>query len=484
MNPLKALCLLFFTVCIFVQAYAQQDSISTHISKDSVVKIPISPDTSSIVYIAGISFYGNDRTKSYILQRELAFKQGDYMDAKDLPEKLLQSRRQLINTSLFIDADVYVENRYGELVFITVNVKERWYLFPLPYFKLADRNFNTWWVTYNASLQRVNYGIKFLHTNLTGRNDKLNVWLITGFTRQVALKYERPFADKTLKHGYNAYFNYGSQREMNFGSNSNKQLFYRQDNFVRRNVKAEIDYVYRPAIQTKHIFRLSYYHDEVSDTILKLNPNYFPGGRHLVNFPEIGYTLLYQGADYWGYPTKGLTAEASLVHKGFGISGVNLTQLSFTSAYALPLSKSNTALFQLGGVLKLPFNQPFYTRTLFGYGGNTPFIQGLEYYVIDGVAGTIGRTTLRHRILNLNIKAPEKLKKDVSIPMSMYVKIYGNAGYAYDKNVSNTLLNNKFLYSYGFGIDMVLVYDLVFKFDYSFNQLGQNGFFFHVRTDF
>ena len=35
------------------------------------------------------------------------------------------------------------------------------------------------------------------------------------------------------------------------------------------------------------------------------------------------------------------------------------------------------------------------------------------------------------------------------------------------------------------GADIVIVpYDLIFKFEYSFNQLGEQGLFFHVRTDF
>jgi hypothetical protein len=33
-------------------------------------------------------------------------------------------------------------------------------------------------------------------------------------------------------------------------------------------------------------------------------------------------------------------------------------------------------------------------------------------------------------------------------------------------------------------LDIVSLYDVVFRFEYSFNQLGQNGFFFHVRNDF
>ena len=47
----------------------------------------------------------------------------------------------------------------------------------------------------------------------------------------------------------------------------------------------------------------------------------------------------------------------------------------------------------------------------------------------------------------------------------------------------NSLVNS-FLYTGGFGIDVVTFYDLVFRFEYSFNQLGQSGLFFHIGSDF
>jgi hypothetical protein len=40
------------------------------------------------------------------------------------------------------------------------------------------------------------------------------------------------------------------------------------------------------------------------------------------------------------------------------------------------------------------------------------------------------------------------------------------------------------LYTAGAGVDVVTVYDIVLRFEYSFNQLGQPGFFFHIRNDF
>jgi hypothetical protein len=138
---------------------------------------------------------------------------------------------------------------------------------------------------------------------------------------------------------------------------------------------------------------------------------------------------------------------------------------------------------QSAGILKLPFDQPYYNQQLFGYGD--AYLRGLEYYVIDGVAGVIGRATLRREIFSMMLKSPPDSKKEVAIPFRFFIKAGGDLGYVYSRTPGNGLLGNKLLYTECLGIDMLIPsYDVVFRFEYSFNQLGENGFFFHVRTDF
>ena len=470
---------IFFLLCVFKFTSAQYDSsVIAPLQSDSLK----ANDTASL-FIASISIYGNNKTKSFIIEREIPFKQGDYVARKDMQQKLKVAKEQLVNTSLFLDVSVNIQNQYGQYVFITVYVKERWYIFPLPYFSLVDKNLNTWWVTYNHSLQRANYGIKFLHNNFSGRNDKFALWLITGYTRQVSIKYQRPFFDAALHKGYNISFNYTRQRELNYTSNLSKQQFFKPDSlfFVRSGIIADADYVYRPGLRTIHIFSIGYITENVADTILKLNPGYLPQGRTKVAFPQFGYTLQYFHADYNAYPTKGFIGLATLSYHGFS-SGINITQLQVTGSYTIPVLPKTQIQFKEGAVLSLPFNQPFFNKKIFGYGGI--FMRGLEYYVIDGVAGGVGRATVQHKLAQFNVKLAAGKKQALDLPFTFYGKIYSDAGYVYDKNPTNSLLNNKMIYTWGFGFDMITFYDVVFKFDYSFNQFGKSGLFIHVRTDF
>lgn len=472
-----------FWVVIFMTkgflSFCQADSLIAPPSLHDT--LPNTPD-SALVMIADIAIHGDKKTRPYIIERDIPFKQGEYIQMGDLRKKMVTAQQQLMNSALFNSADVYIHTQLGELVFIGIDLKERWYLFPLPYFKLVDRNFNQWWVEQKASLNRVNYGIKFSQYNFTGRNDKLNIYLIGGYSREVYFKYEQPYANKALTSGFSFAFDFARQRELNYGTLVNKQQFYKQGSFVLQNIRAEVAYLYRPAIKTRHIVKLAFNQSSVGDTILKLNPNYFPENATKITYPELSYTLQYYNTDYYPYPNKGYNADFTLLHRGIN-QGMNMTQFSFHSMLVKPLTPTVQVQWQAAGLIKLPFDQPYYNQQVFGYGDI--FLRGLEYYVIDGVAGIMGRTTLRKQVFAAVIRTPPKIKKQVAIPFKIMVKGFNDLGYAYNKNIGSSLLNNKLLYTWGAGIDFVTTsYDLVFKIEYSFNQLGESGVFIHVRTDF
>ncbi|MFM9635008.1 hypothetical protein ACKI10_46975, partial [Streptomyces galilaeus] len=82
----------------------------------------------------------NKRTRDFIVYREIVFKKDEILNDQTLKEKIILSKQLLMNTTLFVDVLVDAV-KTDSTVDIHVLVKERWYLFPLPYFKLVDRNF-------------------------------------------------------------------------------------------------------------------------------------------------------------------------------------------------------------------------------------------------------------------------------------------------------------------------------------------------------
>ncbi len=316
--------------------------------------LTVSPEQPALLMIADIAISGNKKTKSYIIEREIPFNQGDYILRSDLEKKLTLARQQIMNTSLFVDVTVSIASETGELVFINILVKERWYLFPLPYFKIIDQNFNQWWVEHKRDLNRVNYGLKFQQYNVSGRNDELNIWLISGYNRQISFRYEQPYVDKALKSGFSLGFNYSTQRELNYETLKSKQIFFKQDDFVRQTIRVEAAYLYRPAIKTKHIIKLAYVDEKIADTIYKLNPSYFPNHATRVRFPELTYKMEYFNVDYIPYPSKGFMGDFSISKKGFD-KNMDLWELNFQGNYTIPVSRLSQLQFQAAGILRFPF---------------------------------------------------------------------------------------------------------------------------------
>jgi outer membrane protein assembly factor BamA len=430
--------------------------------------------------IGDIQVSGNKKTKEYIILREVVFKKGDTVIAADLPLLLKQSRDYVYNTTLFVDDSVYVARQTENIVFINVVVKERWYFFPLPYFRLVDRNINQWLVEQHASLERVNYGVKLTHNNLTGRNDKLNIWVIGGYNQQLTLRYELPFFDKTLKHGFSAGITYARQHEVNYTTSlDNKQLFFKYDTaFTRSVTRADIVYSYRPGRKLRFYFRTGFNSEWVADTVMKINPNYYPQGHTHVQYVDFLATLQYFNVDYNAYPTKGFIGQVSLYKRGLDNVN-NFWQMAARAYYIKPLFNKTFASVDAAATVKLPYNPYFYNQSIFGYGYFQ--LRGQEYNVVDGMVGLLSKFTVNREIFNFVVKNPIRSKSHDKIPFKFYLKGYTDIGYAYNPYVSNNLLNNKFMYTYGLGLDVVSIYDFVFRLEYSFNQLGVNGIYLHAR---
>lgn len=432
--------------------------------------------------IHNITIAGNNRTKDYIIFRELPFAEGDTITSENLTKQLTLAKQQVINTSLFIDANIVAATIDSNHINITVQAKERWYFLPVPYFRLVDRNFNQWFTEQHHSLSRVNYGLKLIQNNVSGRNDNAYLWLITGYNRQVAARYEVPFIDKHLHHGISLAASFLRQREINYATDGdNKQLFYKGNNFVRQQFRGEVSYLYRPAIKTRHSFTFRLVDEKLNDTILQLNPNYFPYSRTHITYPVISYNMQYSDADNIIYPTKGFVGDISFIKKGFG-KVMNLWQLTYHTKYTISLYHNTQLQLQSAGLLSLPFKQPFFNKQIVNYYGDF-FIQGLEYYVIDGVAATINRATLRQKIFSYKLKNPVNIKNHDVIPINFYLKGYGNAAYVYDDKMQSRF-NNKLIATYGLGLDIVTIYDIVIRLEYSFNQSGDHNLYLHSKGDF
>jgi outer membrane protein assembly factor BamA len=473
MNVLHKRLFILFLLNLLAGPLLAQDPVSEEHQDHEVLR-------HSMITIRNVLINGNKKTKEYIIAREVVFNEGQSYSISSILDGIKVSAENLMNTALFVDARVGFTNWQNDSMDIYVEVAERWYYFPLPYLKPADRNLGVWMNDHKMSADRVNYGIKVLARNITGRNDRLNLWAINGFTQRFAMRYYNPFVDSRLRHGWGFDFYYSRNREVNFNTLDNKQLFFRNSgHFIQRQLYVGGVYSYRRGSIERHYLKFGFHRESVDDTIKALNSNYLPSGESSVSFPELKYAYQYFGVNYLPYPTKGRSVEFEFIRRGFN-SKIDLTQFNLRVANYIPLPRKFYLSSSADLQLKLPFNQPYIHQPFLGY--NDSFLRGLEYFVVDGVAGGFVRNTIGKEIFSYIFSTGLKSKAYAKIPFKFYLKGYGDVGYVYNRtNVVGNSLNNKLMYSGGIGLDIISIYDIVLRFEYSFNQFRQGGLYIHKQ---
>ena len=446
--------------------------------------ICISTNLNAQFRINKIQVDGNHRTKNYILLRELPYHVGDIINKDSLTVLNTLSQQQLFNTSLFLFVKVtpvYPLINDSSIVDIEIQVKERWYFIPKPYFKWIDRNFNQWWNEQNRSLDRVNYGITFSQKNATGNNDQLVLGFIRGYTQQNIIRYQLPFFDKKLKFGMGGGWQNYNQKEINYKTEKDKQVFAKTNDVVRKGYRANVNLTYRPNLFERHSLQIGYGKEELSDSGFLIQPNFLASHKKVMTYGDItlGYTKI--AFDYNAYPTNGAGTELVLFQR-FS-KGAPFTSIQFRKLKAHSFSKHNFIFIESNSQLKFLPNNNYLDSRLMGYGNLQ--MNGLEYYVVDGNAATILKTAFHHSLGSFTVKNPLTQKFLPEVKYDFWIRIFSNLGYVYSERPSNTnKLSNTLIRTAGIGLDVISIYDFVLKIDYSVNQLGDKGVYLHGGINF
>ena len=430
--------------------------------------------------ITNIQLIGNKTTKDHIVLREIPFSVGDTVKNKELILLLDQSKKNILNTSLFNFAKLDVAMIDSVNAIVIVQLTERWYIFPLPIFEIDDNNFNTWWRDRDYS--RINYGMHLSHNNFRGRKERLSITAKYGFTERYRLRYVIPYLNKKQKSGLSLSFSYNRRDEVTYITLNNERLQYK--NFERdalRNYSAGISYTYRKAIYTSHSVGVEYDYHSVVDSVTILNPNYLGDNRKKINFVSLGYTFTNDRRDSKNYPLKGSYTKLSVTKYGLGISSnaVDLTNFNLEAKKFIPLNNRFFLAGSIRGLISGNNNQPYLLRNGLGY--SSFGIRSYEYYVIDGQNIGLAKAQLRFQLVkprSFDFGAiSEKFGK---FHYAFYLGVFTDAAYVEDNvGFPENNLANELQFGSGIGLDFVSYYDIVVRTEFSINKFGESGIFLH-----
>lgn len=429
----------------------------------------------------------NKRTIDRIILRELAYKPGDKIAKHNIQTTLQKEASKIFNTNLFVLAEVFYFPVAGDTIDLIVAVTEKWYVYPIPYIELADRNFNEWWQQRGRDLDRLIYGIRFSQQNVRGRNEDLKLTFQLGFTRKFELEYNIPYLDKKQTTGMNFRFLYDNNKNLAYGTADNRLMFVRSEEILRSRFTADIAIFKRSQFYNTHFFELRYHNHYIADTIVRLNPEYFLNGANRQRYFEIAYVFNRDLRDMANYPLKGRYLQITALQKGLSAADdLNLFDFKIIYARFLQLAKPLYLSTSLRGQLIFPLRVPFAEMRGFGYSGT--FVRGYDLYVVDGPRYGVWKNTLRWRVFANDhfLRDVIPLEQFKSIPIAVYLKTFADAGYVDNPYVSmeNKRLTNRWLAGAGAGLDLVLYNSSVLRFEYALNREGDRGFFFNLMTDF
>lgn len=482
-NPMKYF--LFLLMVVLCGAGKVKAQLGGYLNMGGTNNINYKADSSisGRVVIHDIIIAGNRKTKDKIITREMSFAKGDTVLSDSLYHILDLNKKRLLNLSLFTDADLTIAKTGPNTIDVFVLVKEQWYVMPEFYFKLADRNFNVWWTEQNRDWRRANIGVTVRHRNFRGHMESLGISAQMGYTQRLGVEYFKPYIDRQQKHGAGVSFSYSNNNETYYTTDSNKLHFVRTPPPGRHMIiqfTAAMVYVYRPRYFTKHLFELRYRDYSIDDTVAYLNPGFFDNRSDRMKLMELTYRMDYNGVDNWNYPLTGVKTVASSVTK-VGLEGFNFQHyfLAETGKFNRFRKKWLTA-FVFRGRVSLPENQPYIFRSALGT--ESEYVRGYEYYVIDGSHYMVGRANLKYELLNISL-VDMPVKYLSVIPIRIYPKIFADVGYVRNRFPGNSFLNNRALYSYGAGLDIVSTYDFKLRLEYTWNHLGEKGLFLHINSE-
>lgn len=453
---------------------------STYICASNSAEGSIRKDT---YIISSIAVSGNIITNEKIILRELTFSVGDSIRNEEITSHTQRSKQNLDNTLLFNFVTITNEIDNNSITW-KIEVEERWYIWPFPVFEYADRNLSAF--IRNGDYSRVNYGGYLRIDNFRGKREQIKLRLSLGYKKQIALNYITHNLDKNKKHGLALWLTYFTNHEVPFISKNNRPYYFTSNmGQVRSVFVGDISYQFRPKHNWYYTLTFGNLNATISDTVSKLNPNYFGEGKNIFNLNQIKVEVTLDKRNSKIFPLSGHLFDAEATKQGLTKGeSIHLSYVKLSAGYYTKIMSRVYFGVDMLGKVSSKTNLPYFLNEALGF---NDFIRGYEYYVTNGSHFAINKNSLKFeliptKVVNLPLVPDGKFKK---AHFSVYWSLFTDTGYVKpDSNTPNKNLEGNFLYGYGTGLYLVAYYDVVFRIEYSNNIFGEWGLFVHLGTPF
>ncbi|MDX5348476.1 MAG: hypothetical protein LPK19_14665, partial [Hymenobacteraceae bacterium] len=368
----------------------------------------------------------------------------------------------------------------AELVY---EVQERWYLFPVPIFSLADRNFSAW--LDKMDFRRIDYGLHLVQYNMRGRNETFKTNLQYGFNRKYEIFYTFPYISRRQKLGLSLGGSVYQSHFIDYKTvNDTLATFRDDDHFPIQRYYGVVTLLKRENVQKQVSAGLSFHYQSITDTVLDLNPNYFLYGKRR-RFIQVELVRTLNFRNSFAYPLSGYFLQFGLVQQLFfnSTGNANTTaRVTYSRYHTLPHHFYYS--YSLEGQARLTNKIAYADNQALGY---KSFVRGYQLYVVDGQYYGLFKQGFSKRVLNIpeiyiKFLPSEKFRR---IPLAVYANVFADGAYVADRfyEESNDL-SNHVLFGTGAGLHFVTYYDRVLTVEYAINREGEGRVFIQTKFPF
>jgi outer membrane protein assembly factor BamA len=441
-------------------------------------------DSATYIHIRNIEISGYKTTKPFVIERELTIRPDSRIHADSLIQVIEQNRLNIFNLKIFNGVAYNIRNWVNDTLDLEFIVFERWTIFPVPIFRLADRNFNVWWNEFDHKFNRVQYGGMLIWDNFRGRNERLRITNTYGFYQTLDLDYYVPRLKRYGKVGAHFHGSFFQSKKYGYTTIDDTEEFLYPEEFVIRNTDIGARYSFTLSTRTQHYLESYYGFTWIADTMAMANPDFLLDGSTTQHRLSLGYEFVKDYRDLKAYPLDGWYFSASFrSHILFGenkTSNYSVVQSRFSRYVKLHPKHYTAHLVKVQ--ISAPDIQPYYNQKAMGY--EEDYIRGYENYLIDGQHFLLSRNAYKFKLLDIKLSNIKFLQRTPlgTIPLMVMLNFHFDAGYVWDKFYTETnSLRNQLLVGFGAGIDIVTFGEGVLRFEYSFNKQLENGLYLHVK---
>lgn len=472
---MKYIFLLVLFAPFILYAQVETDPYNENIN-DSLQKIfddnALKIDTLNLK-VSSIIITGNKTTKDDIILREMNLKKGSKFTLKEYSEDLLS----IYNLALFTKVDIIPVPMGEKEIALNVDVKERWYILPLPNAGIEEGEWKKIWLSMNLRWD-----------NFRGRNERLNAGFRVFYNPSVSLSYYMPWIGEKL-HLFMG-IGGGWQRQRNrsltavgreSGSNT---IAYNDSNYENVQYKAELTlgryFGKNFSVFTEYKFN----HLRVSQ--------YAPGRTvsddGVDRYITLGAGISWDSRDINEYATKGLMFRTLYERYGFLDEEVNFGRfiLENQSFIPIPITKNYyfTVATKLYTSLAMGAVIPVYNHEYLGY--SEDYVRGWKGKAYEGddiftVYNEIRIPVIKPRYVrgkDMMIVKDIPIVKNLDIRHGLYFTLIYDIGTVWYKD--ERISTKRFYSGAGIGLNVIAPFGYVLRADWVFRlgkpTVGQIGF--------